>query len=89
MPKFKKGNKIGFKLGHLPYNKTRKTVKTAKSDSNQTIYKRLTRKITSLVKNVPYKDDQSQSVDDTRPAVLLRPKDVDCKTEKSLKKNQR
>ncbi|VDH92012.1 Hypothetical predicted protein [Mytilus galloprovincialis] len=48
--------------------------------------------MTSLVQNIPYKDTDTQSVNDTKPAVLLRPRDAApkiTKTKKSAKKNQR
>ncbi|CAG2254295.1 unnamed protein product [Mytilus edulis] len=48
--------------------------------------------MTSLVQNIPYKDTDTQSVNDTKPAVLLRPRDTAPKipkTKKSAKKNQR
>ncbi|CAC5390796.1 unnamed protein product [Mytilus coruscus] len=92
MTKFRKGNNSGFSTGTLPYNRQRKTVKPSKSDTTQTFYKRLTRKMTSLVQNIPYKDNDTQSANDTKPAVLLRPRDAAPKikkTKKSAKKNQR
>ena len=92
MTKFRKENNSGFPTGTVPYNRQRKTVKPSKSDTTQTVYKRFTRKMTSLVQNIPYKDTDTQSVNDTKPAVLLRPRDTDPKipkTKKSAKKNQR
>lgn len=92
MTKFRKGNNSGFPTGTVPYNRQRKTVKPSKSDTTQTVYKRLTRKMTSLVQNIPYKDTDTQCVNDTKPAVLLRPRDTAPKipkTKKSAKKNQR
>ncbi|CAG2226741.1 unnamed protein product [Mytilus edulis] len=91
MTKFRKGNNSGFPTGTVPYNRQRKTVKPSKSDTTQTVYKRLTRKMTSLVQNIPYKDTDTQCVNDTKPAVLLRPRDTAPKipkTKKSAKKNQ-
>ncbi|VDI30806.1 Hypothetical predicted protein [Mytilus galloprovincialis] len=88
----RKGNNSGFPTGTVPYNRQRKTVKPSKSDTTQTVYKRLTRKMTSLVQNIPYKDTDTQCVNDTKPAVLLRPRDTAPKipkTKKSAKKNQR
>ncbi|CAC5410914.1 unnamed protein product [Mytilus coruscus] len=92
MTKFRKGNNSGFSTGTLLYNRQRKTVKPSKSDTSQTVYERLTRKMTSLVQNISYKDNDIQSANDTKPTVLLRPRDAAPKikkTKKSAKKNQR
>ncbi|CAG2209081.1 unnamed protein product [Mytilus edulis] len=85
MTKFRKGNNSGFPTGTVPYNRQRKTVKPSKSDTTQTVYKRLTRKMTSLVQNIPYKDTDTQCVSDAKPAVLLRPRDTDPKIPKTKK----
>ena len=45
-----------------------------KSDIKQAVYKRLTRKMTNLVQNVPYKEDKTATLLTTTPAKLLRPK---------------
>ncbi|CAC5390803.1 unnamed protein product [Mytilus coruscus] len=92
MTKFRKGNNSFFSTGTVPYNRQRKTVKPSKSDTAQTVYKRLTRKMTSLVQNIPYKDNDTQSANDTKPAVLLHQGMLLLKlkkTKKSAKKNQR
>ncbi|CAC5400695.1 unnamed protein product [Mytilus coruscus] len=92
MGKFKKGHKGGFKVGLVPHNKMRKCVSSKESDSEQTRYVRLTREMTNLVKNVPYKEDKSTSNPDIKPATLLRPKSSDirkAKPVKSVKEKQR
>ena len=73
MAKFKKGHTSGYKKGHVPSNKHRKRVSVNKSDTEHITYKRLTRKMTNLVLNVPYKEEECTSVQTTVPAKLLRP----------------
>lgn len=92
MVKFKKGHSFGFIKGHVPYNKQRKCVPSTKNHIEQTMYVRLTRKMTNLVKNVTYKEDESESADTSKPAVLLRPVSSDIKKAKpvpSVKEKQR
>ncbi|CAG2207354.1 unnamed protein product [Mytilus edulis] len=85
MGKFKKGHKVGFKVGLVPHNKMRKGVSSKQSDSEQTHYVRLTREMTNLVKNVPYKEDKSLSNTGIKPATLLRSKSSDTKKAKPVK----
>ena len=92
MAKFKKGNNFGFRKGQVPHNKQRKCASTIKSDSQQQSYKRLTRKMTNLVQNVQYKEEDSSNVNTAVPAKLLRPTPTVNKTDKkihSLKEKQR
>lgn len=74
MTKFPKGHNLGFKKGQVPHNKLRQCVKTIEKDIKLPEYKRLTRKMTNLVQNVPYKDEESSALYTAAPAKLLRPK---------------
>lgn len=85
MGKFKKGHNVGFKVGLVPHNRMRKGVSSKESDSEQTHYVRLTREMTNLVKNVPYKEDKSLSNTGIKPATLLRSKSSDTKKAKPVK----
>ena len=73
MTKFKKGHNLGFRRGYVPYNKLRKCVQTSEKGIKQSEYKRLTRKMTNLVQNVPYKDNEASDSYTAAPAKLLRP----------------
>lgn len=83
MTKFKKGNNSGFKVGNVPHNKKRKCVQPSKKDNKQTLYVRLTREMTNIVQNVPYKEDIEEPVQTSKPAVLLRPKSSASKKKKN------
>ncbi len=92
MGKFKKGHKLGFKHGHVPQNKKRQCVPQGKNDKVPQTYVRLTREMTKLVQNVPYKEDTSSSQPVRQPATLLRPQPVRSKMDKkthSLSEKQR
>ncbi|CAC5390794.1 unnamed protein product [Mytilus coruscus] len=45
--------------------------------------------MTSLVQNIPYKDNDTQSANDTKPAVLLRPRDAAPKIKKNKEVSKR
>lgn len=88
MGKWPKGNEFRYKTGHIPTNKKRKCVSPEKKDNKQQLYVRLTREMTNLVQNVPYKEDNITSETDCKPATLLRPETTKSKMDKNSKSSQ-
>lgn len=83
---FKKGNKYTFKVGSIPSNKKRNSVKTVKSDSDTSSYIRLTKQKHNLVVNDPFADPEEKSERACRAARLLRPMSDEASSPKQYKK---